>query len=147
MILFIKKTGLQNDELNKLLFPFYIRINKKDLNVPIAEPDHLIDVQTNEYEKNLYHSIIKNSYSSFESTIKLIEIGCVPFKCNQIINKDNFNLITIDDTKIILTSKICKFLSVIKKNNNKCVVWCVFIDTIILIENILRKEGYKVKSI
>lgn len=142
-----KKTGLQNDELNKLLFPFYIRINKKDLNVPIAEPDHLIDVQTNEYEKNLYHSIIKNSYSSFESTIKLIEIGCVPFKCNQIINKDNFNLITIDDTKIILTSKICKFLSVIKKNNNKCVVWCVFIDTIILIENILRKEGYKVKSI
>ena len=64
-----------------------------------------------------------------------------------IINKDNFNLITIDDTKIILTSKICKFLSVIKKNNNKCVVWCVFIDTIILIENILRKEGYKVKSI
>lgn len=141
-----RKSGLQNSELNQRLFPFYIRVNKKDLNVPLAEPDHLVDIQANEYEINLYNKIIKESYSSFESTIKLVEIGCVPFKCSQ--NIDKINDMTIDDSKpLYMTSKLCKFLSIVKKNNNKCVVWCTFVDTIKIVTDLLNKNGIYAKAI
>ena len=144
-----RKTGLQNKELNERLNPFFIRINKKDLNVPLAEPDHLIYIQTNNKERELYNSIKFAKYSSFDETIKLVEIGCVPFKCennteieefsdelNGNINLDKFN-----------TSKLSKFISIVKKNNRKCVVWCTYVDTIKLVTLLLKKEGFKVNSI
>ncbi len=140
-----RKSGLQNVELNKRLFPFYIRVNKKDLKVPLAEPDHIIEIQANEYEVELYKKIIKDSYSSFENTIKLIEIGCVPFKCSQKI--DLANCLTNSNNDIKLTSKLCKFLSIIKENGNKCVVWCIFVDTIKIVTNLLNERGIYTKSI
>ena len=140
-----RKSGLQNSDLNRRLFPFYVRVNKKDLNVPLAEPDHIIEVQTNSYEIELYKKILKESYSSFESTIKLIEIGCVPFKCYQDINL--VNNLTNNEDEIKLTSKLCKFLSIVKENNNKCVVWCTFVDTIRIVTKLLNSNGIYAKSI
>lgn len=140
-----KKTGLQNGELNNRLFPFYMRVNKNDLNVPLAEPDHLISVYTNEYERELYYRIISEKYSSFESIIKLIEIGCVPFKCYQSFDKLEAKTQNSDDIK--LTSKLCKFLSIIKNKKEKCVIWCVFVDTINLVTCILKKQGFSAKAI
>lgn len=140
-----RKSGLQNSDLNKLLYPFYIRVNKKDLNVPLAEPDHIIEVKANDYEIDLYNKIVGASYSSFESTIKLIEIGCVPFKCSQDINsRDEF---TNFQNEIRLTSKLCKFLSVVKENDGKFVVWCIFIDTIKIVTKLLNENGIFCKSI
>lgn len=140
-----RKIGLQNGALNDLLFPFYMRVSKKDLNVPVAEPDHLIDIQANDYEKELYREIIDASYSSFESTIKLIEIGCVPFKCYQTV--DDATKLTVNAIEPYMTSKLCKFISIIKRNNNKCVVWCTFIDTIKIVTDILNKNGFYTKAI
>ena len=140
-----RKIGLQNKSLNKRLFPFYMRVNKKDLGVPPAEPDHIIEVQANDYEIELYNSILQSSYSPFESTIKLIEIGCVPFKCSQSINL--LDSITISDSKIKLTSKLCKFLSIVKKNNKKCVVWCTFVDTIKIVTDLLNSNDVYAKPI
>lgn len=140
-----RKSGLQNSDLNKKLFPFYMRINKQDLNIPPAEPDHIIEIQANEYESELYNKIIKGSYSSFESTIRLIEIGCVPFKCFQSINL--IDSITSNESEIKLTSKLCKFLSIIKENNNKCVVWCIFVDTIRIVTELLNRNKIYTKSI
>lgn len=144
-----RKTGLQNDELNKLLEPFYIRITKKDLKVPLAEPDHLIYVQTNNREKDLYRKIIKNESNSFESTIKLVEIGCVPFKCDQSIDKFEDNTIDFSsiDVKPYMTSKLYKLLNVVKENNRKCVIWCNFVDTINLVTAIMNQNGFKAKAI
>ena len=113
-----KKSGLQNSNLNSLLYPFFMRIDKKDLKVPPAEPDHLIQIQTNEYEKNLFYRIMNMKFNSFESTIKLVEIGCVPYKCEQDIEK--LDELTISNgSNVRLTSKLCKFLSILKKNNRK----------------------------
>lgn len=141
-----RKTGLQNIELNQSLYPFYIRVSKKDLNVPLAEPDHLIDVQTNNYERELYYKIKNAKYNSFESTIKLVEIGCVPFKCDQ--NYEDYDQLTTDElSNIYLTSKLCKFLEIIKNNNNKCVVWCNFVDTINLVTKLLQDNGFYTKCI
>lgn len=140
-----KKTGLQNNDLNKLLFPFYIRINKKDLKVPLAEPDHLISITANEHETELYNTVLRDSYSSFERTIKLIEIGCVPFKCNQSVS--TINDLTNFLPQSLTTSKLCKFLSIVKNNNNKCVVWCIFVDTIKIVTDLLNQNNLYAKSI
>ena len=140
-----RKTGLQNNELNNLLYPFYMRINKKDLHVPLPEPDHLVAVQTNNYERDLYNHIVDSKYSSFESTIRLIEIGCVPFKCDQ--NTSDIYKMTLDLNNLCITSKLCKFLSIVEKNRNKCVVWCIFVDTIKLVSRLLKERGFDVKAI
>lgn len=140
-----RKTGLQNSSLNESLYPFFIRVDKKDLNVPLPEPDHLIQIQTNTYEKELYQKIVSAKLNSFESTIKMVEIGCVPFKCEQ--NSESIYSLTKIDGEINLTSKLAKFLSIIKANNRKAIVWCNFVDTINLVTNLLLREGYSVKSI
>ena len=144
-----RKTGLQNDELNKLLKPFYIRVTKKDLKVPLAEPDHLFYIQTNNQEKNLYRKILKNEPNSFESTVKLVEIGCVPFKCEQDNEKfadQTINFSTVD-VKQYMTSKLFKLLSVVKENGRKCVIWCNFVDTINLVTALMNQNGLKAKAI
>ena len=123
-----------------------MRIDKKDLKVPPAEPDHLIQIQTNEYEKNLFHRIMNMKFNSFESTIKLVEIGCVPYKCEQDIEK--LDELTISNgSNVRLTSKLCKFLSILKKNNRKAIVWCNFVDTINTVFRLLQENGIYAKTI
>ena len=143
-----KNNGIQNNELNRLIQPFYMRISKTDLNVPPANPDHLIEVQVNEKEKKLYEKIGKE-YKSFHKMIKFQEVGIIPFKCFDIA--DDENEASIDFYKVNLdeyyTSKIRTFLNVLKKGNRKCVVWCLFVDSINLITMILQKEGYKAQAI
>lgn len=140
-----RKTGLQNSDLNQILYPFFVRVDKKDLKVPLPEPDNLIEVQTNAYERDLYKQIISKKMNSFESTIKLVEIGCVPFKCEQNVESNDEN--TSKDNNVYYTSKICKFLSVLEKNNRKSIVWCNFVDTINTIYKVLKEKGYYVKTI
>ena len=140
-----RKTGLQNSSLNELLYPFFIRIDKKDLKVPLPEPDHLIQVQTNNYERELYNKIVSQKMNSFESTIKLVEIGCVPFKCEQGI--ETIDELTDDNSQVKLTSKLCKFLSIFETNNRKSIVWCNFVDTINTVYKLLKEKGYYVKTI
>lgn len=140
-----RKTGLQNSSLNEILYPFFIRVDKNDLKVPLPEPDHLIEVQTNDYERELYRKIDSAKMNSFERTIKMVEIGCVPFKCEQ--TPDKICELTRNDGKSMLTSKLCKFLSILKSNNRKAIVWCNFVDTINTVTNLLEDNGYYVKSI
>ena len=42
---------------------------------------------------------------------------------------------------------MCKFLSIVKENNNKCVVWCTFVDTIRIVTKLLNSNGIYAKSI
>ncbi len=143
-----KKTGLQDLKLNERLYPFYIRVNKFDLNVPLAEPDHLIDVQTNEREKSLYYDIKRERLNPLEEAIKLIEIGCIPFKCEQdTTNRLNVSEIKEENINKYLTSKLCKFIANIKKRDAKACIWCNFVDTINLITYLLNREGYSAKAI
>ena len=143
-----KNTGVQNNELNRLIQPFYIRVSKSDLNVPPANPDHIVEIEVNEAEKELYQKV-GSEYKSFQKMIKYQEVGIVPFKCSDI--DDNEDEISIEFSKENLdeyyTSKIKRFLSILKDGNRKCVVWCLFVDSINLITHILQKEGYKAQAI
>lgn len=83
-------------------------------------------------------------FNSFESTIKLVEIGCVPYKCEQDIEK--LDELTISNgSNVRLTSKLCKFLSILKKNNRKAIVWCNFVDTINTVFRLLQENGIYAK--
>lgn len=143
-----KNTGVQNNELNKLIQPFYMRVSKNDLNVPPANPDHLIEVDVNEEEKKLYEKIARE-YKSFQKMIKFQEVGVIPFKCFDIDDDENKASINFEDVDLngFYTSKIKCFLDTLKQGNRKCVVWCLFVDSINLITNILKKEGYKAQAI
>jgi len=143
-----KNTGVQNNELNRLIEPFYMRVSKNDLNVPPANPDHLIEVHVNENEKELYKKI-GNEYKSFQKMIKFQEVGVIPFKCLDINDDENEATINFNnvDLNVYYTTKIRSFLNTLKKGNRKCVVWCLFVDSINLITKILQKEGYKAQAI
>lgn len=143
-----KNTGVQNNELNRLIQPFYMRVSKNDLNVPPANPDHIVEIEVNKSEKELYQKI-GAEYKSFQKMIKYQEVGIVPFKCSDI--DDNEEEVSVDFSKVNLdeyyTTKINRFLRTLKEGNRKCVVWCLFVDSINLITNILQKEGYKAQAI
>lgn len=143
-----KNMGVQNNELNKLIQPFYMRISKNDLNVPLANPDHIIEVPVNGDEKKLYEKISRE-YKSFQKMIKFQEVGIVPFKCLDINDDENEATINFDkvDLNLYYTTKIRSFLKTLKQGNRKCVVWCLFVDSINLITKILQKEGYKAQAI
>ncbi len=144
-----KQIGIQNEELNQLLKPFYIRVSKKDLNVPPAQPDHHIFVNVSKQEKELYEKITKNYKNSFERMIKFQEVGIIPFRCDEINNNENEETINVDNINIddFYTSKINTFLKVLSQSDSKCVVWCLFVDSIKLITKILQLKGYKAKAI
>ncbi|MEG1739259.1 MAG: SNF2-related protein [Bacilli bacterium] len=144
-----KTTGVQNDSLNKLVNPFYIRVNKKDLNVPLANPDHIISVKVNDNEKSIYNKIYKDYENTFSRINKLQEVSLIPFKCFDIddLGKSMINYFDENNIEQFYTSKIIAFLRELKKRNRKCVVWCLFVDSINLITTILKHEGYKAKGI
>lgn len=143
-----KNTGVQNNKLNKLIQPFYIRVSKKDLNIPLANPDHLIYVPVTNKEKELYMKI-DHDYKSFQKMIKLQEVGIVPFKCFDVDERIDEITVDFNDSSIekYYTSKIKFFINQLKNGNRKCVVWCIFVDSINLITKILQKEGYKAEAI
>lgn len=81
--------------------------------------------------------------------IKYQEVGIVPFKCSDI--DDNEEEVSVDFSKVNLdeyyTTKINRFLRTLKEGNRKCVVWCLFVDSINLITNILQKKDIKLSNI
>ena len=144
-----KKSGIQNEQLNVILQPFYVRVNKMDLNVPVANPDHYIYIDVNEQEKTLYKNIKRNFKNSLERIIKYQEIGIIPFRVGDLdndIEKITINVNTIDINEYY-TSKINAFLKVLETTNRKCVVWCLFVDSINIITKILQNKGFKAKAI
>lgn len=134
-----KESGLQNDELNNRLLPFYMRVNKTDLDVPPANKDHIIEVMANEKEKDQYFSIKTHEKVSFGGAGKLVKLTTQP-NCD-LLNDEYIKLICCDSK--YYTTKIHAFLSKLEElNTKKCVVWCNFINTIKFVTEVLKAKGY-----
>lgn len=140
-----KKVGIQNTDLNKRLYPFYIRITKKDLNIPNPEPDHLVYIYANKNEIELFDKIKKTNSSSFDRIIKQVQIGCIPHKIDDSLSL-NFD-INQGNYHEYMTSKLYSFLRNILNNKRKSVVWCIYVETIKIVSKILEYNGFKVKVI
>ncbi|MBO4516526.1 DEAD/DEAH box helicase family protein [bacterium] len=149
------KNGIESKEINQKIFPFYIRVTKKDLEVPEANKDHLVYVETTSDEKNLYNKILLSDCDSLEKIIRLTQIGCIPRTALQELSEDDkasFGGIesessSVSEFDVNITSKIEALLKIIEENPCKSIIWCVFTETIEKITFILQERNYKVAKI
>jgi len=150
-----EEQGLESKTINDKIYPFYIRVSKKDLLVPKANQDHLIKIKVSEEEKKLYNKLLNSDKNSLEMIIKLTQVGCIPTRAEEIVTKSDINSFTSDnedDLKkeycdLTETSKIKALLKEIKANTCKSVIWCIYVETIEKITAILHNHGYKVSKI
>ncbi len=149
------KNGIESREINQKIFPFYIRVTKKDLDVPEANEDHLVYVETTSEEKSLYNKILLSDCDSLEKIIRLTQIGCIPKTALKELSEDDkasFGGIEVETSSVSkfdvnITSKIGALLKIIEQNPGKSIIWCVFTETIEKITFILQKRNYKVAKI
>lgn len=158
--------------IQKLLYPIFVRTTKKDLFVPKPEPDDLnsLGVIPSETERKLYQTIWMNYKDPLARFIRLIQASSNPkllsiaidsSEINSIVSEDydenfssySFENVFNDDIKNLVneigySSKMKKTLSFVRElvqKGEKVIIWCLFINTIDLI-NVQLKEC-KINSI
>lgn len=151
-----EEQGVESSHFNELIFPFFVRVSKQDLDVPPANADHLIYVETTEEENAEYKKILDENENALSAAIKLTELGCIPHRLNRDTNEAEKEFLTEEDSNkeldisqvnLDVTSKVQAFLSEIEKHEGKSVVWCIFTDTIQKLYYLLMNKGYKVAMI
>lgn len=82
-------------EINSKLYPFFWRINKTDLNVPIPDDDNVITVEPNLEQLTLAEQIYSKEKSNLSKLIRLIQASTNPSLLNKEI--DYKELMAYDD--------------------------------------------------
>ncbi len=85
------------DEIQKKLFPFFWRVNKKDLGVPPANKDDVRIVNPSEQQLNLAESIYYHEKSSLARLIRLIQASTNPSLLTQAISYAQMGFDSEDD--------------------------------------------------
>jgi len=150
-----KITKQENEELNELIFPFFVRITKKDLNIKPPNEDKIIRLNLTGEEK-LKYDYLKNSNSNFLAKIaklsnfnfdnKESETEDISSVINELIGEE-------EPTQSMLlnkSSKIKEGLLLVQEllnSNKKVLVWTVYLSTLSSFENLLKAKGIKVRSI
>ena len=163
-------------QVQKMLYSLFMRINKKDLNVPAPNPDDIktLAVDLTPQELMLFGKIYKLCPNPFLRFVRLIQLASNPKLLLKQINEEEIkqieeetdsNLITFpqvstalnlddEDKKMIntinLATKTKKTIELIKKKvdeHQPVIVWCLFIDTIDLLASELAKLNIKATTI
>lgn len=157
--------------INEKMKPFFCRISKEDLGVPIANDDWIIGNVVTDDENRLY-KIIYQTYknnlfallvriyqleSNPELLMKSIETGDIAaviddesYNSNDITIKNYTEDITMLIDNIKMSTKTKATIELIKRlqtENKKVIVWCVFISSIRLLEELCTQNNLKVKCI
>lgn len=74
------------EEINETLHPFFWRTNKKDLNVPQADPDNIEVVNPSVEQRELAENIYHNETSSLAILIRLMQASTNPSLLDDSIN-------------------------------------------------------------
>lgn len=104
-------------DINSKLYPFFWRTNKKDLNVPMAEDDHIEVVGASPKQLALAELIYSNEESSLAKLIRLIQASTNPALVNRKINYNE--LMSYDDDGDIHTITEKEFNSLLFENGKK----------------------------
>lgn len=159
------------DEVNQKLGPFFWRTTKKDLNVPPAEADHLIEVDPSGPQLGLAERIHEVEQSALARYIRLIQASTNPSLLRKNINYSDLGLIEGESrewdsnkAKIekesqsennqyidlpleqIQAPKFIKGIELTKKlvsQGKKVLIWAMFVDTMHKIQDALSDEGIK----
>jgi hypothetical protein len=146
--------GIENLSLNKMIYPFYIRTNKKELEVPPPNPDNLVIIEPTDSENKLYFDVLESSINHFEIAIRLIQVSSIPSRLTSNIGyNENYLSGYVDENEFhtevdfLNTSKLDKLKELLKTNRRKSIIWCIFIETIFVTKKMLEEEGFKVAII
>lgn len=159
------------DEVNQKLGPFFWRTTKKDLNVPPAEADHLIEVDPSGPQLGLAERIHEVEQSALARYIRLIQASTNPSLLRKNINYSDLGLIEGESkewdsnkAKIekesqsesnqyvdlpleqIQAPKFIKGIELTKQlvsQGKKVLIWAMFVDTMHKIQDALSDEGIK----
>lgn len=149
------------EKINDAIYPFFCRITKDELGVPIAENDDLESgyVEMNEKEEKLMEIIYKRCKNNILlKYIRLLQASSNPeliLKQNasellqnvdeQIYNDEHF---TLEEKNFIMSfgrgRKIQKGIELVENlvsENHLVICWCVFVDTINYIVRTLKEKG------
>ncbi|MCW6148190.1 phospholipase D-like domain-containing protein [Lactiplantibacillus plantarum] len=85
----IKPSMREIEEINKKIYPFFWRTNKKDLGVPEADPDIIEKVSPSVIQSKIAEAIYYNETSSLAILIRLIQASTNPALLNTAIKFDD----------------------------------------------------------
>jgi SNF2 family DNA or RNA helicase len=132
-----KKYKVLSEDVKKKMEPFYIRLNKDDLNVPAPNADNLIQVHESEILINKYNDISESrKILSIDKIIKKIRLGVTP----KFDKKE----------KPFITEKVKRCIEIaddIINKNESVIIWTYYIDSMNEIYNLLNKRYDGVKYI
>lgn len=103
--------NIDAEDVNKKLAPFFWRTNKKDLYVPIPDPDIIKIVNPSSEQQLLTKAIYENEKGTLATFIRLLQASTNPELLEQNINYQDLELIDADSS--IWNKKSLK----IKRNN------------------------------
>ncbi len=160
----------ERELVNNKIQPFFCRTTKQQLLVPSVNADELVKVEATADEVKLF-KLIKSKYKNNKLSlfIRLLQLESNPSMLLKAIDLNDFKNILedkdeIDDIgfmdysddfknlaeNIWITTKMKACVDLIEKlveEGKKVITWCIFIDSIKHIEQLLINRGIKVKCI
>lgn len=166
-----KPSQREKEDINKKLQPFFCRTTKEQLLVPKANEDYFINSDATEKEQKLF-DIVSARYSRNKLAlfIRILQLESNPRLLLNSIDINEFSDIldeNIDDidsidfvdyskdiqslvSEIDITSKkkaCIEYAINLVRDNKKVIIWCIFIDSIKSIGELLKSKGIRVKEI
>lgn len=162
------------ERINDLLYPFFWRTTKAELNVPPPNENELRYVQVSDQEQQLLNLLYrKYGHSVFHLYIRLIQASVNP---SLLLNSIDYYEMYGDDAvndmnpwhdvepvKIVFNEeeialiqsvpKTSKYFEAINlahslyKEQKQTIIWCIFVDTMLSLESELRQLGIRAKVI
>lgn len=167
----LKNPSMQEvDNINKKIQPFFCRTSKQQLSVPDANADCIIKITCNNTEQRIFEIISKKyQKNKLALFIRILQLESNPHMLLDTLDLNEFSSVlditddidTIDyadyskefedlinSIEITSKKKACiKKIQELVNANKKVIVWCIFKDSIRSLEEILKSEGIKTKSI
>ncbi|PWI59335.1 helicase SNF2 [Bacillus subtilis] len=162
------------ERINDLLYPFFWRTTKAELQVPPANENELLYIMTNEKEQQLLNLLYrKYGHSVFHLYIRLIQASVNPLLLMRSIdfvemygedannsanpwNSVESDHIRFTEQEIELirsvpkTSKYYKAIDLahsLYQEKKQTIIWCIFVDTMLSLEQDLRNLGIRAQVI
>jgi SNF2 family DNA or RNA helicase len=150
-----KLTKQENEKLNELIYPFFVRITKKDLNIKPPNEDIIKRIKLKSNEKTKFDSL-KNSNINFLS--KIAKLSNFTFSIEEQSKEDLGRTINelkgeeeiIESTLMNNSSKMKEGLLLVQElleANKKVLVWTVYLSTMFTFEKLLKNNGINVRII
>lgn len=164
--------GLGVQTINGKIQPFFCRTTKHQLGVPPANEDAFIELEASEIESQLESILVKKYRSNkLALMIRILQLETNPLYLLESLNLKDFAYILdedaedIDDIDFIDYSeeiqdliKKCsrtstkfnacvKLASMLVEEGKPTIIWCIFLDSINKLANVLNAQGIKCRCI